>query len=157
MTSDVCCTSARKRSSLARSAAAGRRPPGGQRPGEAARAPAREAEPAARPENARELARRAPRPRRLRGAEGGDDDVEGLILEREVLGVGLDPLQLDPLRLRLAAPGLEGADDALDGLRRVDRMESREDEMAGLRGRQGDLDRLAVAHFTHQDHLRRLS
>ena len=35
-------------------------------------------------------------------------------------------------------------------------MQGREHQVAGFRGFQRDLDRLAVAHFTHQNHLGRL-
>ena len=53
--------------------------------------------------------------------------------------------------------GLEHADDAVDGLAGIDRVERRHDQVTGLGGRQADLDRLTIAHFTHQNHLGRLA
>ena len=45
--------------------------------------------------------------RREHRADRGHDDVEGLVLERQVLGVGLDPLELEPLGLGRRAAGVE--------------------------------------------------
>ena len=51
---------------------------------------------------------------------------------------------------------VERTNDPVDGLRRVDRVERREHEVARFGGRQRDLDRLAVAHLPDENHLRRL-
>ncbi len=48
------------------------------------------------------------------------------------------------------------ADDAVDGLRRVDGVEGREDEVARLGRFERDLGRLVVAHLADEDDLRRL-
>ena len=62
-----------------------------------------------------------------------------------------------PAAHRLLIRHLEGADDALDRLRGVDGVQRREHEVAGLGRGQRDFDRLAIAHFADQDHLRRLA
>ncbi len=49
--------------------------------------------------------------------------------------------------------GLEHAEDTVDGLAGVDGVERAQDEVAGFRGAQGDLDGLAVAHFADEDDL----
>ena len=58
--------------------------------------PGDDAEAPAGRQHARDLARGALVVRREHAAEGRDDDVERSVLEREVLGVPLDPLGLDP-------------------------------------------------------------
>ena len=45
----------------------------------------------------------------------------------------------------------EDGDDAVDGLRRVERMQRGEHEVAGLGGEQRRLDRLEVAHLADED------
>ena len=66
-----------------------------------------------------------------------------------------DPLEADrELRADLALLGRrEDVDDAVDGLRRVLRVERREDEVAGLGRGQRRADRLHVAHLADEDHV----
>ena len=45
----------------------------------------------------------------------------------------------------------ERRDDAVDGFRRVERVQRREHEVAGLGGDERRLDRLGVAHFADED------
>jgi hypothetical protein len=52
---------------------------------------------------------------------------------------------------------VENAEDAVDRLPGVDRMEGAQDEMPRLGGGQADLDRLPIPHFADEDHLRRLA
>ena len=52
---------------------------------------------------------------------------------------------------------LEHTQNTVDGLARVDRVQRAQDQMAGFRRAQGDLHRLAVAHFADENHLRRLA
>jgi hypothetical protein len=59
------------------------------------------------PADSHELVRRLLVVRREHNAEHGSDDVEFAIVEREYLGVGLHPFQLDTARAGLAASGLE--------------------------------------------------
>ena len=47
--------------------------------------------------------------------------------------------------------------DAVDALRRVQRVQRREDEVACLGGEERGLDRLQVSHLTDQDHVRILA
>ncbi len=67
----------------------------------------------------------------------GDDDVEAVVLEGKVVGVGLGPLQLDSLGLGAGAAGVEelggevAGDDVGAGLRRRDR---------GVAGAGGDVE-----------------
>ncbi len=49
--------------------------------------------------------------------------------------------------------GGKDVDDAVDRLRRVLRVQGGEDEVAGLRRRQGGVDRLEVAHLADEDHV----
>ena len=49
--------------------------------------------------------------------------------------------------------GREDVDDAVDRLRRVLRVQRREDEVAGLSGGQRGRDRLEVAHLADEDHV----
>ena len=49
--------------------------------------------------------------------------------------------------------GREDVDDAVDRLRRVLRVQGREDEVAGLRRGQRGVDRLQVAHLADEDHV----
>src|SRR2546425_2924332 len=58
---------------------------------------------------------------------------------------------------RLLVACLERADDALDGLRGVDRVKRGEHQVTRFRRRQRDFDGFAVAHLAHQNHLRRLT
>ena len=58
---------------------------------------------------------------------------------------------------RLLVRDFESADDAFDGLRGVDGVQRREDEVAGLRGGQRNLNRFAVAHFADENDFGRLS
>ena len=53
--------------------------------------------------------------------------------------------------------GREHVDDAVDGLRRVLRVQRGEHEVAGLGGGQRGGDRLEVAHLAHEDHVRVLA
>ena len=50
----------------------------------------------------------------------------------------------------------EEAEDAVDALAGVDRVQRAQDEVAGFGSRERDLHRLAVANFAEQNHLRRL-
>ena len=69
--------------------------------------------------------------------------------------LGDDALEADrELRADLALLGRrEDVDDAVDRLRRVLRVERREDEVAGLRRGQRRADRLHVAHLADEDHV----
>jgi len=40
-------------------------------------------------------------------ADRGDDDIEAGVLERQILGVGLGPLELNALGRGAGAPGVE--------------------------------------------------
>jgi hypothetical protein len=53
--------------------------------------------------------------------------------------------------------GREDRDDAVDGLRRVERVQGAHHQVAGLGRRDGRLDRLEVAHLAHEDHVRVLA
>ena len=82
---------------------------------------------------------------------------------RPAADLGHEALADDPLeRLREARADLallvlgEDADDAVDRLGGVDRVQRREHEVARLRGLERDRDRLHVAHLADQDHLGRL-
>ena len=57
---------------------------------------------------------------------------------------------------RVLVARVEGADDALDGLRGVDGVERGEDQVPGFGGGERDLDGLAVAHLADQNHFWRL-
>ena len=59
--------------------------------------------------------------------------------------------ELDPHLLLLVRR--EDVDDSVDRLRRVLRVQGREDEVAGLGRRQRRRDRLEVAHLTDEDHV----
>src|SRR3990172_5614622 len=50
--------------------------------------------------------------------------------------------------------GGEHVDDAVDGFRRARSVQRAEHQVAGLRSRQRQADRLQVAHLPHQDHVR---
>ena len=52
---------------------------------------------------------------------------------------------------------LEETQDTVDALARVDGVQGAEHEVARLGGGHGDFNRLAVAHFADEDHLRRLA
>ncbi len=53
--------------------------------------------------------------------------------------------------------GREHAEDAVDRLAGIHRVEGAQDQMARLRGGEADLHRLAVPHLADEDHLRRLA
>jgi hypothetical protein len=67
--------------------------------------------------------------RREHRADARHDDVEGRVLERQVLGVGLRPLQREPL----------GFGDAAAGLEQLGREVAGGDVRAGLRGADGSV------------------
>ena len=64
--------------------------------------PAQQPDRAARAADAHELVGDVLVVRREHRADRGHDDVERLVLERQLLGVGLHPLELEPLGLRAA-------------------------------------------------------
>jgi len=77
---------------------------------------------------------------------------------------GKETLADDPAdRVGQADPDLvllfrgEHAEDAVDCLAGIDRMEGAQDQMAGLRGGKSDLHRLPVPHLADEDHPRSLS
>ena len=59
--------------------------------------------------------------------------------------------QAHPRRVLLR--GLEYADESRDGLGRVGGMDRAENQVAGFRGLQRDVDRLPVTHLAHHDHV----
>jgi hypothetical protein len=73
--------------------------------------------------------------RREHRADRGHDHVVGLVVERQVLCIGLNPLELQPLGLGAGAAGLE----------QLGRQVARGDLRAALRGR----DRRAAAAGGH--------
>ena len=79
------------------------------------------------------------------------------LLRNQALRDEIAERRRQPAAHRLLIGHLEGADDALDGLRGIDGVQRREHEVAGFGGGQRDLDRFAVAHFADQDDLRRLA
>src|SRR6516165_5137470 len=94
-----------------------------------------------------------------RGFEDFDDGDAALAVEagkqalRKNVAKGLRKASTDTLLIFHR----EATDDALDGLRCVDRVESRENQVAGFRGFESDLNRFAVAHLPDQNHLRGLA
>ena len=60
-------------------------------------------------------------------------------------------------RICSCSSGLEHAQDAVDGLARIDGVQRAEHQVAGFRGAQRDLDRFAVAHFADENDLGRLA
>ena len=87
--------------------------------------PAEQPDRAARAAHAHELVGRLLVVRREHDADRRHDDVERLVLERQVLGVGLDPLELEALRLRAPATRLQ----------QLRRQVAGRDVRAALRGR----------------------
>ena len=96
------------------------------------------------------------------GAQVGAHDFEQGVAAAADLGD--QPLADDPAQ-RIGQPGadlllllgFEHAEDAVDGLAGVDRVQRAQHQVAGLRGAQGDLDRLAVAHFADENDFGRLA
>ena len=84
--------------------------------------------------------------------------------EASAADLGHQPLADDPAQ-RVGQPGanlllllgLEHAEDAVDGLAGIDRVQRAQHQMAGFRRAQGDLHRLAVAHFADENDLGRLA
>ncbi len=99
--------------------------------------PAQEPDPPARRAHAHELVRDGLVVRREHRTDRRHHDVVGLVRERQVLGIGLDPLELDARDLGAAAPGLEQLGRQVAGgharaaLRRRDR---------GVAGAGGDVE-----------------
>ena len=93
--------------------------------------------------------------RRLQDLEHGD--AAAALLRHQPLRDEVAERRREAAANRALIAGVEGADDALDGLRGVDGVQRREDEVPGLGGGQRDLDRLAIAHLADEDHLRRLA
>ena len=87
---------------------------------------------------------------------GGDHDFQrgdsaaGFLLEQRLRDDRFQRLRQLCADLRLLGRR-KGVDDAVDGFRRAGGVQGAEDQVPGLCGGQGELNRFEVAHFAHED------